>query len=91
VVGIGEDVKLDLTPLWLKLQTIKGVYTYGFNDTDDGRKHVFEMAIDLAREKKVELASMVTHTYTLKDYKKMIHVNLDKTKHRAVKTVVSFD
>ena len=91
VVGIGEDVKLDLTPLWLKLQTIKGVYTYGFNDTDGGRKHVFEMAIDFAREKKVELASMVTHTYTIKDYKKMIDVNLSKPKHRAVKTVVSFD
>ncbi|MBW2219934.1 MAG: alcohol dehydrogenase catalytic domain-containing protein, partial [Deltaproteobacteria bacterium] len=29
VVGIGEDVKLDLTPLWLKLQTVKGVYAYG--------------------------------------------------------------
>ena len=29
VVGIGGDVKLDLTPLWLKLQTVKGVYASG--------------------------------------------------------------
>lgn len=28
-VGIGHDVKLDLTPLWLKLQTLKGVYGCG--------------------------------------------------------------
>jgi len=32
VVGIGKDVMTDLTPLWLKLQIIKGVYCYGYTD-----------------------------------------------------------
>ncbi len=32
----------------------------------------------------------VTHTFSLEDYKGMIEVNLNKPKHRAVKTVVSF-
>jgi threonine dehydrogenase-like Zn-dependent dehydrogenase len=91
VIGIGEDVKLDLTPLWLKLQTIKGAYTYGFTDVDGVKKHIFEMAIDLIRQKQVDLGAMVTHQYHLKDYKKMIDVNLNKPKHRAVKTIVNFD
>ncbi len=91
VVGIGKDVKLDLTPLWLKLQTIKGVWTYGYTDVNNGRKHVFEIAIDFIKQEKVDLESMVTHMFSIEDYKEMIEVNLNKPKHKAVKTVVSFD
>ena len=90
VVGIGKDVKLDLTPLWLKLQTIKGVYCYGYTDVNNERKHIFDIAIDFVKRKRVDLGSMVTHTFSLGDYKGMIEVNLNKPKHRAVKTVVSF-
>jgi threonine dehydrogenase-like Zn-dependent dehydrogenase len=62
VVVIGKEVKLDLTPLWLKLQTLKGVYGHG----------------------------MVTHTFRLEDYLEMIDVNMNKGKHNAIKTLVSF-
>jgi len=91
VVGIGKDVKLDLTPLWLKLQTIKGVWTYGYTDVNNERKHIFEIAIDFIKQGKVDLESMVTHMFSIEDYKEMIEVNLNKLKHKAVKTVVSFD
>jgi threonine dehydrogenase-like Zn-dependent dehydrogenase len=90
VVGIGKEVKLDVTPLWLKLQTIKGVYAHGYTDVAGESKHVFEVAIDLVRRRKVDLASMVTHTFRLEEYKRMIEVNLNKAKHKAVKTVVAF-
>jgi hypothetical protein len=40
--------------------------------------------------KRVDLESMVTHTFALQDYKRMIEVNLNKPQHRAVKTVVTF-
>ena len=90
VVGIGRDVKLDLTPLWLKLQTIMGVYTYGYADVNNERRHVFELAIDFAKQKKVALEAMVTHIFRIEDYKEMIEVNLNKPKHKAVKTAVSF-
>ena len=90
MVGIGKGVMTDLTPLWLKLQTIKGVYCYGYHDVGGGRKHTFELAIDLVKHKKVDLEPMITHTFRLEDYKRMIEVNLNKGKHAAVKTVVSF-
>jgi len=38
VVGIGKEVKLDLTPLWLKLQTIKGCYGYRYNNIAGSQK-----------------------------------------------------
>jgi len=91
VVGIGKDAKLDLTPLWLKLQTIKGAYTYGYNDADGRPRHAFDMAIDLVRSRKIDLGSLVTHRFALGDYRRMIEVNLNKAEHKAVKTVAIFD
>ncbi|MGC9324363.1 MAG: zinc-dependent alcohol dehydrogenase [Desulfomonilia bacterium] len=90
VVGIGHDIKLDLTPLWLKLQTIKGVFSSAFMPIDGEMKHVFGLAIDLAREKKVSLPEMVTHTYSLEQFPEMIETNLAKAKNHAVKTMVKF-
>lgn len=90
IVGISKEAKFDLTPLWLKLQTVKGVYCYGYNDFQGQRKHAFEIALDLARQKKVQLEPMITHAFLIEDYREMIEVNLRKGKHKAVKTVVSF-
>jgi hypothetical protein len=33
---------------------------------------------------------MVTHEFSLEDYRGMIEVNLNKQAHKAVKTIVSF-
>jgi threonine dehydrogenase-like Zn-dependent dehydrogenase len=90
VVGIGKEVMSDLTPLWLKLQTIKGAYCYGYTDVRGKREHVFDIAIELVKQKKVSVAPMITHTFPLEDYRDMIEVNLHKGKYKAVKTVVSF-
>jgi threonine dehydrogenase-like Zn-dependent dehydrogenase len=90
VVGIGKEVMSDLTPLWLKLQTIKGAYCYGYTDVRGKREHVFDIAIELVKQKKVSVAPMITHTFPLESYRDMIEVNLHKGKYKAVKTVVSF-
>jgi threonine dehydrogenase-like Zn-dependent dehydrogenase len=90
MVGIGKDVKLDLTPLWLKLQTIKGAYSSGYVNFEGERKHIFEIAARLVRQKKIQLEPLVTHTFKLEDYRRMIEVNLHKGKYKALKTVVTF-
>jgi (R,R)-butanediol dehydrogenase / meso-butanediol dehydrogenase / diacetyl reductase len=90
VVGIGGDVKLDLTPLWLKLQTIKGVYAYGDVDFNGKREHVFEIAMALMNNGHIKADALVTHQFSLNDYEQMIEVNLNKEKHRAMKTVMAF-
>jgi len=91
MVGIGKDVKLDLTPLWLKLQTIKGAYSSGYVNYNGEKRHTFEIASGMVKQKKIQLEDMVTHTFKLEDYRRMIEVNLHKGKYRALKTVVAFD
>jgi (R,R)-butanediol dehydrogenase/meso-butanediol dehydrogenase/diacetyl reductase len=91
VVGIGGDVKLDLTPLWLKLQTIKGAFSYGYTNITGEKKHVFDIAIELVKEGKVNLSEMVTHRFSIDELEKMIKINLNKGSHGAIKTVVTFE
>ena len=91
MVGIGGDVKLDLTPLWLKLQTVTGVYGYGMVPYKGKRRHVFDIALELMEQKKIHAGTLVTHRFRLEEYRQMIEVNLDKKAHGAMKTVVSFN
>ncbi len=91
VVGIGGNVKLDLTPLWLKLQTVKGVYAYGTaKDIGGRRRPVFEMALEMIAGGALHPEPLVTHRFAVENYREMIAVNLDKQTHAAMKTVVSF-
>ena len=53
--------------------------------------HVFDLAIKLARENKVFLKEMVTHTYSLDQFPEMIETNLAKSRKEAVKTMVKFN
>lgn len=90
IVGIGNKVAFDPTPLWLKLQTVKGVFAYGYTTTEAGRKHVFEMALDLMQDRKIIVEDMLTHTFPIEQYHDLIEVNLHKGKNRAMKTAVCF-
>lgn len=89
-VGIWHDVKLDLTPLWLKQQKIQGVYGCGYAVYKGRYMHMFDIALDMVDRGKVILDGMVTHTFSLDQFEQMIAVNLDKEQHRAVKTGVAF-
>ena len=91
VIGIGKEVKLDLTTLWLKLQTVKGCYGYRYNNIAGVKKHTFEMAIDLISSQKIQVDDMLTHKFPLEKYRELIEVNVKKDVNRAMKTVVSFD
>lgn len=90
LVGIGNKVTFDPTPLWLKLQTIKGCYGYGYNDTENGRRHAFEIALDLMDRKKVHVEDMLTHTFPIEQYKELIQVNMSKGPNKAIKTAIRF-
>jgi threonine dehydrogenase-like Zn-dependent dehydrogenase len=90
IVGIGGDVKLDLTPLWLKLQSIQGVYGSGAVTYKGQKRHVFDIAIDFMVSGLISADKLVTHKFALEDYETMIEVNLKKSAHGAMKTIVTF-
>jgi len=90
VLGIGPPVKLDLTPLWLKLQTVRGCYGYRYNDMPGGRRQAFDIALEMIAQKKVSVDDMLTHAFPIEQYREMIDFNMNKSAHRAMKTAVRF-
>ncbi len=90
IVGIGGNVKLDLTPLWLKLQSIQGVYGSGAVTYKGQKRHVFDIAIEFLGAGLISADKLVTHKFALEDYETMIEVNLKKKAHGAMKTIVVF-
>ena len=90
LIGIGKRIAFDPTPLWLKLQTIKGCYGSGYNDTPMGKRHTFEIALDMVKKGEVYLEDMLTHTFTIDNYRELIEVSMNKGAHRAIKTAVKF-
>lgn len=91
LVGIGTGLSIDPTTLWLKLQTIKGVYGYGVIDEDPEKRHTFEISMDLMMQGKIKAEALITHKFQLKDYLQMMEVNANKGKYKAVKTIVTFE
>jgi (R,R)-butanediol dehydrogenase / meso-butanediol dehydrogenase / diacetyl reductase len=91
IIGIGKEVKLDLTTLWLKLQTVKGCYGCRYNNIGGVRKLAYEMALDLIASKKIQVHDMITHKFPLEKYKELIKVNINKNINRAMKTAFSFE
>ncbi len=90
LVGIGNIVRFDPTPLWLKLLTLKGCYGYGYNQTEAGPRHAFEIALDLMESKKIHVEDMLTHTFAIEEYQELIRINMSKGAHQAIKTAVRF-
>lgn len=89
LVGITGKLTYDPTPLWLKLLTVKGVYGYGFIREGSKTKHIFDKALELMK-KMPDIETMVTHTFSINQYKEMIEVNSNKNAHKAIKTAITF-
>lgn len=91
VIGIGKEVKLDLTPLWLKLLTVRGCFGYRYNRIAGAKQHTFEMALEWILSQKIHVEDMLTHKFPIEQYRKLIEVNVKKDANRAMKTAVSFE
>jgi len=91
LVGISDQIKFDPTLIWLKLISLKGSLYYGSHEWKGRRRHVFEIAISLLSDGKVKLSDIVTHTFRLDEYKKMIMVNINKGRYGAIKTMFVYD
>ncbi len=56
--------------LWFKVQTVRGCYGYSRNEILDGQKQTFEFALDWIAQKKIQAMNMLTHPFTIDDYRR---------------------
>ena len=87
--GMPDPNKLDMTPVWYQELRVIGVYAYGSEAHDGGRRRTFEIALEMLAEDgwADRVAGLVTHRFPLGRRAQAIATAMRPGKHGAVKTV----
>ena len=82
---------LDWTPLWLKELTIAGTLAYGAHAGHGGAStNAFNEAAAVIGERRVELAGLVTHEFTLGEHRKALATARERGGNGSVKVAFRF-
>jgi (R,R)-butanediol dehydrogenase/meso-butanediol dehydrogenase/diacetyl reductase len=46
--------------------------------------------MELMKQNRIQAEALVTYKFRLEDYRRMIAVNMNKGRHKAIKTIVAF-
>ncbi len=88
LVGMpGIPKGIDWTAIWHKELTLRAAYAYGPEETPEGRRDTFELAIEMLTQSGDRMAGLVGEPYKLSDYRKAIWAALNTGKTGAAKTV----
>lgn len=93
LVLLGNSAKMDgidWTPLWLKELTVRGSLCYGEHRHGSPASDAFREAADLIAGRRVALAPLLTHVYSLADYRAALATAMDKKASRSIKVAFKF-
>jgi threonine dehydrogenase-like Zn-dependent dehydrogenase len=80
--------KVDLSLVWYHQVNLTGAYVHGKDSWNGQRKHTYEWVLDLFREKKLPVESLITHRFPYSDYKEAIRVAMSKGGEKAIKVML---
>lgn len=83
---------LDWSFLWSKELRLKGTMCYGVEDVPgQGRRRTFEIVLDAMTDATLGglLDRLVTHTLPLERYEEAVLINVQRAKHRSMKTLLT--
>jgi threonine dehydrogenase-like Zn-dependent dehydrogenase len=88
LVGLASKIKMDWTLVWFKEITVMGIYAYG-NDFIKGKiRRTHDIALEMLSRKEIDVSPLVTHIFSLDDYRTAIKVASQKSKYKAVKVLL---
>jgi threonine dehydrogenase-like Zn-dependent dehydrogenase len=90
VILVGIDLnpsKFDYTPLALQETELVGSFCHGMETYDGEKISSFELVIKFLKEKKIDFNGLITHRFTLSDYKKALTEISKKGESGAIKAV----
>ena len=93
LVLLGNSAKMDgidWTPLWLKELTVRGSLCYGEHRHGSPGSNAFREAADLIAARRVALAPLLTHVYSLGDYRAALSTAMDKQASGSIKVAFRF-
>lgn len=92
LVGLASfPKKVDWTPVWFKELNVTGSMYYNTERRKDGKKETaYQIALDLLRNKKLDVKHMVTHRFKIEEYRKAISTAVNKKENNSLKVVFKF-
>ncbi len=88
VGGAGELPKIDWTFVWTQELTVTGTIGYGIETWEGRRVHTFYLTMErLLARPDLPLGRMITHRFSLDEYREALRVNLGRSRAKAIKTV----
>ncbi len=92
LIGLaGVPHGVDWTPIWLNELTIRGTFCYGIEEYQGERMPAMAVALRLMSECKVNLAPLVTHTFSIDEYKEALTTVTGKSSSGVIKAVFAFE
>jgi 2-desacetyl-2-hydroxyethyl bacteriochlorophyllide A dehydrogenase len=85
-----EPMKIDLTPVWYWEVDLIGVYAHGAEDWQGERVSTFELITRLMREGKMNTEGLITHSFTLPEYRKAIATAVQQPRTHSIKVVFDY-
>lgn len=89
LAGVPEDI--DWTPVWLNELSINGAFTYAQEEFEGETLSTMDLGLRLMAERKVDLGDLVTHRFTLDEYREALTTVTSKRESNVVKAVFEFD
>ncbi|MEB1809246.1 MAG: alcohol dehydrogenase catalytic domain-containing protein [Bacillaceae bacterium] len=78
---------IDWTAVWLNELEVKGSFAYSTGEYEGKTMRTLEIAIDLIRQKKVDLSPMISHRFPLENYKEAIYTATNKGSSSVMKVI----
>ncbi|MEE8581098.1 MAG: alcohol dehydrogenase catalytic domain-containing protein [Myxococcota bacterium] len=89
VTGVEKPRRFEWTPLYFKEIALLGSNAFGLEEVDGRRQHAFDWYFEFLREKKLDVTSLLTHRFSLSQYREAFLSCRDQGESGAVK--VFFD
>ncbi len=90
LVGTGHGRGTDMTALWFRELTVIGAYGRSVEDFAGRRIQTYQLVHELMLAGSPDLSVLLTHTFSLTDYKAALSVAMHKARHESVKVAFRF-
>ncbi|MDD2201314.1 MAG: zinc-binding dehydrogenase [Firmicutes bacterium] len=91
LVGLAAFPKgVDWTPIWMKEVQVRGSFWCSTEEFEGRRMRTYEVAMELLKTGRLQLAHLLTHKFRLEDYKEAIEANLNIGRTGLIKSAFEF-
>jgi threonine dehydrogenase-like Zn-dependent dehydrogenase len=90
VTGVEMPARFEWTPLYFKEISLVGSNAFGIEEWKGRRQHAMEWYLEWVASGQLDCTPIITHRFTLRDYREAFLACYDQGRSRAVKVLFTF-